>query len=71
MIFFNDVLVMSSAFDVKERANMTLHTSQDGGKTWSPKAQVCFGNELWLMNLVVLFMLAIFFLKKKYSFLTT
>lgn len=37
------LLVMSSAFDVSSRANMTLHTSSDNGRTWVPAVNVYAG----------------------------
>jgi sialidase-1 len=38
------LLVMSSAFDVSARVNMTLHTSTDSGKTWAAAVQVYPGD---------------------------
>jgi sialidase-1 len=38
------LLVMSSAFDVSARANMTLHTSSDDGRTWAPAVTVYPGD---------------------------
>ena len=36
-------LVLSSAFTAAKRQNLTLHTSSDGGHTWSAVAQVYAG----------------------------
>lgn len=37
-------LVTSSAFSATSRANLTLHASADGGRTWAPVASVYAGS---------------------------